>query len=438
MFAASIPLFNSTCKRSSIFTRYAFAVQYHGGNFLGFVYQGRRGENCIVYRNNIAQSDLRGIESVEGRIRRALDKLVGCQNYTNIQVSSRTDRGVHAWRNTFSVDIKPRFKKVTNKDGDDRTNEQNHKKINPTAWCPKKLTNGLNYYLTRLSNYPESDDSSDCNNENDVNGLHKLSDMNIPSNNNSIRILSSSVAPEHIRTPNERYDPSLPEDESTNPKSFPWDVRFTATRRTYAYRILHSHDSSNKEEEDSTQQYASACYYSQPFENDRCWRIHAKETRKNRDKPKRLDINAMNEAAQHLVGTHDFTSFRGNGCERSSPIVTLEDISISKEKYHNENESGGVLSAVWRRKMHDKENVVLPELHTHESLHLVTIVITGKSFLYHQVRNMVACLVDVGSGRLTPNDVKDILEKKDRSIASGMAPPQGLFLVDVEHGEFDF
>ena len=109
MFAASIPLFNSTCTRSSIFTRYAFAVQYHGGNFLGFVYQGRRGENCIVYKHNIAQSDLRGIESIEGRIRRALDKLVGCQNYTNIQVSSRTDRGVHAWRNTFSVDIKPRL-----------------------------------------------------------------------------------------------------------------------------------------------------------------------------------------------------------------------------------------------------------------------------------------------------------------------------------------
>jgi len=424
MFTSSITLFNSTCTRSNIFTRYAFAVQYHGGNFLGFVYQGHRGENCIVYRNNIAQSDLRGIESVEGRIRRALDKLVGCQNYTNIQVSSRTDRGVHAWRNTFSVDIKPRSKnKIIKKDtDDDGTNQQTHEQPNPTAWCPKKLTNGLNYYLTRLSNYSESDESSGCNNENDdLNGLHKLSN-NIPSNNNSIRILSSAVAPEHIRTPNERYDPSLPEDDSTNPRNFPWDVRFTATRRTYAYRLLHSHDSSNKEEEeDSTQHYSSACYYSQPFENDRCWRIHAKETRKNRDKPKGLNINAMNEAARHLVGTHDFTSFRGNGCERSSPIVTLEDISISKEKYHNEIESGGVLSAVWRRKIQDKENVVLPELHTHESLHLVTIVITGKSFLYHQVRNMVACLVDVGSGRLTPNDVKDILEKKD-----------------VEHGDFDF
>ena len=99
MFTSSVTLLAST---SRAFTRYAFAVQYHGGNFLGFAYQGQRGENCIVYRNKIAQADLRGIESIEGRLRRALDQLVGTDNYTNIQVSSRTDRGVHAWRQITS------------------------------------------------------------------------------------------------------------------------------------------------------------------------------------------------------------------------------------------------------------------------------------------------------------------------------------------------
>jgi tRNA pseudouridine(38-40) synthase len=116
--------------------------------------------------------------------------------------------------------------------------------------------------------------------------------------------------------------------------------------------------------------------------------------------------------------------------------VTLEDVWVDQEKYHG-NGTAGVLSAVWKRKLKDRDGI-LPSLHTHKSLHLVTIIITGKSFLYHQVRNMVACLVDVGRGKLKPDGVKEILEKKDRSCASGMAPAQGLFLVDVEHGGFQF
>ncbi len=71
---------------TNAFTRYVFAVQYHGHNCLGFTYQGLRGENCVLYKNQTVQADLRGIESVEGRIRRALDRLVGVNNYSNIQV----------------------------------------------------------------------------------------------------------------------------------------------------------------------------------------------------------------------------------------------------------------------------------------------------------------------------------------------------------------
>lgn len=71
-------LASTTIASSRAFTRYAFAVQYHGGNFLGFPYQGRNVENCIIYNQNkesIVQTDLRGIESVEGRLRRAFDQL---------------------------------------------------------------------------------------------------------------------------------------------------------------------------------------------------------------------------------------------------------------------------------------------------------------------------------------------------------------------------
>lgn len=460
MFTSSAPLLASTGRT---FTRYAFAVQYHGGNFLGFVYQGLRGENCIVHRNNIPQSDLRGIESIEGRIRRALDQLVGRDNYANIQVSSRTDRGVHAWRNTFQVEIRPRLPRNKNTEVDYA--DLAYQNLKP--WCPKVLVNGLNFYLTRLPSYhPTAEtDFTGCNDENDINNSShdniiddtsheqikrltkrqrleqslKSSDHfnNIPINNNDIRILSAAVAPS-ISIPNQRYDPSLPEHESTNPKNLPWDVRFTASRRTYAYRILHSYDLS-LDDKQTNQWHSSGCYYSQPFENDRVWRIHEKESKRSfaTRSTKGLDIVAMNVAGQYLVGTHDFTSFRGNGCERSSPVVTLEDVWIGQERYHADDGSGGVLSAVWRRKLLDEKNI-LPTLHTHESLHLVTVVITGKSFVYHQVRNMVACLVDVGRGKLKPNDVKEILEKRDRSCAPGMAPAQGLFLVDVEHGDFHF
>ena len=86
MFCATSPIASARA-----FTRYAFAIQYHGGNLLGFSYQGQRGENCIIYDKHSGriQSDLRGIESVAGRVGRALDELVGGGNHTNLRVSSR-------------------------------------------------------------------------------------------------------------------------------------------------------------------------------------------------------------------------------------------------------------------------------------------------------------------------------------------------------------
>ncbi|KAL7543149.1 hypothetical protein ACHAXR_012450 [Thalassiosira sp. AJA248-18] len=411
------------------FTRYAFAVQYLGGNLLGFSYQGRKGENCIVYEKHSGQvqSDLRGIESVEGRIRRALGQLVGLDNYRNIKVSSRTDRGVHAWRNTFQADIRPRL----------ATNQP------IKAWCPKNLVHGLNFHLARLPSNLTNEHA-----QNEMNANHQDGRRRQQSLKNDICVVSSAIAPA-TTIPNIHFDPNLPENED-NPKNFPWDVRFTASRRTYAYQILHSYDTSDDDgglqSQDNlhrkTTYHTTSCYQAQPFEHDRVWRIH--ETERN----KRLDINAMIDGCKHFVGTHDFTSFRGKGCQRSSPIVTLEDVWVGQERYHD-NCSGGILSGVWRRKLEEEEKngrdgyaspprMNLPSLHTPKTLFLTTIVITGKSFLYHQVRNIVACLVDVGRGRLKPHNVKEILEKKDRGRAPGMAPAKGLFLVDVEHGDFRF
>jgi tRNA pseudouridine(38-40) synthase len=505
----------------ALFTRYVFAVQYHGGNFLGFTYQGQRGEDCIVFNNNntdnnirnkseshtkIMAADLRGVESVEGRIRKALDKLVGNKNYSNIKVSSRTDRGVHAWRNTFQVDIRQRISANMSDeeyDADATTATTIRLSIQPSAasWCPRNLVNGLNFYLCRLSNCPltftpTNEDDNDANAENSINASnrnvtkrqrYRKQMKSVHSNdtpalhshnqtvNSAVRILSSAIAPS-VTIPNKRYNPNLPECKINNPQHFPWDVRLTATRRTYAYRILHSYEDDDGDRDALNSQsgssvghqqgdgdhrhydptivmpnsHMSTCYDSHPFEYDRVWRIHEKEIRRRyrstkQDIVKGLDVVAMNDAAQHLIGTHDFSSFRGKGCQRSSPIVTLEDIWIDQERYHdNAGHGGGVLGAVWkRRRQHniDKKQdctTLLPVLHNNPTLRLITVVITGKSFLYRQVRNMVACLVDVGRGKLRPDRVKEILEKRDRRYASGMAPAQGLFLVDVEHGEFKF
>lgn len=396
-------------------TRYVFAVQYHGGKLLGFSYQGPSGENCLVYNpDKSIQADLRGIESVEGRLRRALDILVGEDNYQNIQVSSRTDRGVHAWRNTLQVDIRPRQK---GSDADNQTSSSRETK----QWNPKNLVDGINFYLCRIPSFPlpPQTDTESCLplRKNIRNKASKANFYNLPLNNN-ITILSSAVAPD-ITTPNQNYDPSLPEDEM-NPKSLPFDVRFTATRRTYAYRILHSYAIEAK---------GSSYYHSQPFEHDRVWRIHD-----DKGSIGDLDINAMNRAAKYLVGTHDFTSFRGKGCQRSSPVTTLDEVVVHKERYHG-LVSGFMLTGEMENSSAVSNYASLP---IPDTFNMITIVIKGKSFLYHQVRNIVACLVEVGQGRLQPDEVKEILEKKDRGAAPGMAPAQGLFLVDVEHGDFRF
>lgn len=403
------------------FTRYAFAVQYHGQQYLGFSYQGKRGENCIVYqppksKGFVVQSDLRGLESVEGRIRRALDKLVGTGNYQNIQVSSRTDRGVHAWRNTFQVDIRPRLRR-SNQLGDDASKQS----VRP-PWNPTKLVHGINYYLARLPSYQVDKDEThtEIDIEEDEPSQHSSTKQssstpihNLPTHTN-IRILSSVVAPTE-RTLNPFYDPNR-RMHAGNPKSLQWDVRFTATRRVYAYRILHSYDDTRDIDSNTHDEFqqTSASYHGHPFEHDRVWRLHEKSTNS-------LDIDSMNEAGKYLIGTHDFTSFRGKGCQRSSPIVTLEDVCVGSERYHD----AGILSGIRSQD-------------TPDTLRLVTVVVTGKSFLYHQVRNIVACLVEVGRGKLQPEDLKKILDKKDRSSAPGMAPAQGLFLVDVEHGSLRF
>lgn len=368
------------------FRRYAFSVAYDGLNCLGFSYQGKY-ENCI----NPQGSDLRGLHSVEGKIRLALSSLVDGIKYDskigygpeslwqgnhfeNMQVSSRTDRSVHALKNTFHVDIRTK---------------------NGNIWEPGKLVKGLNFHMIRNSRSQVNHFLQSCN-DRFPRHLTRLPE-------NDVRITSCRFAPEKL-LPNKLFLEGAVDDQ---PSHIAWNARFTATSRTYVYRIL-CHKKPDYEDEKSS----LVEEYGYPFEANRSWRIHCRQA---------LDMEAMKTAAQYLTGTHDFSSFRGKGCYRSSPFVTIEDISIRSTPILD----NWVIREGLSSEMEESNNA-----------QLLTISVKGNAFLYRQVRNIVGCLVTVGQQKISPAKVIDILEGKDRKLAPVMAPAHGLYLVHVEHGDF--
>lgn len=115
---------------------------------------------------------------------------------------------------------------------------------------------------------------------------------------------------------------------------------------------------------------------------------------------KPLDVDAMNEAAQHLIGTFDFTTFRATECQAKSPIKTLEKLEVVRSQ----------------------DNPLEIRVYTE-----------SRSFLHHQVRNMVGTLVLVGKGNWKPFDVKTALEAADRRAGGPTAPADGLYFVKVDY-----
>ena len=110
-----------------------------------------------------------------------------------------------------------------------------------------------------------------------------------------------------------------------------------------------------------------------------------------------LNIENMRAGANILLGNHDFSSFRAAACQAKSPIKTLDKLDIIQ----NGDE--------------------------------IIFTVEAKSFLHHQVRNMVGTLKLVGEGKLKPNDIKTILKAKNRSAAGPTAPACGLYLSKVEY-----
>ena len=115
-----------------------------------------------------------------------------------------------------------------------------------------------------------------------------------------------------------------------------------------------------------------------------------------------LDYEAMNIAAQYLVGKHDFTSFRASQCQALSPIRTMKTLKINK---------------------------------VDDEIHVIAI---AKSFLHNQIRNITGTLVEIGKRKWMPEKLKDILQAKNRQAAGPSAPPHGLYLKDVIYPENSF
>ncbi|MCC7346948.1 MAG: tRNA pseudouridine(38-40) synthase TruA [Variibacter sp.] len=146
-----------------------------------------------------------------------------------------------------------------------------------------------------------------------------------------------------------------------------FDARFSARKRHYLYRIVNRRPDL-------------------ALDRGRAWRV-----------PRPLDAVAMQEAARHLIGKHDFTTFRAAECQAASPVKTLDQLDVVRRGSD------------------------------------IDIITSARSFLHHQVRSMVGSLVHVGEGRWRPDDMAAALAARRRSACGTVSPAAGLYLMAVEY-----
>lgn len=148
-----------------------------------------------------------------------------------------------------------------------------------------------------------------------------------------------------------------------------WHARFSAIERQYLFRIL--------------VRRAPATH-----DAGQVWQVRNE-----------LDIAAMQEGANHLIGAHDFTTFRSTICQAKSPLKSLDELRIEKV-----------------------DGLSGPEIHFH---------VRARSFLHNQVRSFVGTLERVGADGWDPIDVKHALEARDRAACGPVCPGHGLYLARV-------
>jgi tRNA pseudouridine38-40 synthase len=144
-----------------------------------------------------------------------------------------------------------------------------------------------------------------------------------------------------------------------------WHARFSCVGRRYRYRIL------NRRAPPA-------------LDAGKVWHV-----------PVPLDVEAMAKGARHLIGRHDFTTFRSVHCQSDSPVKTLDRLDVTR---------------------------LGDEIH---------IEAAARSFLHHQVRSMVGCLGLVGRGQWSPDDMRKALQARDRAALGLNAPPHGLYFLEA-------
>lgn len=146
-----------------------------------------------------------------------------------------------------------------------------------------------------------------------------------------------------------------------------WHARFSCIRRRYVYRIVNRRAPLT-------------------FERGLAWRIAAT-----------LDAKAMDDAAQRLIGRHDFTTFRSVHCQADSPVRTLDRLDVRASGMH------------------------------------IEIHAEARSFLHHQVRSITGCLSLVGLGKWSADDLAEALAARDRAALGLNAPPDGLYFAGADY-----
>ena len=162
---------------------------------------------------------------------------------------------------------------------------------------------------------------------------------------------------------------------------------YSAVRKTYRYLIHRSE-------------------VAVPFLRHFVWRIKHE-----------MNVEQMREATEHILGKHDFRCFESQFPNKATSVRTVEKIEWKKlSQWEAWQEFGGA-----RLDLNQPNDSFL------------CFEITADGFLYNMVRAIVGTAVDVGRGRFAPDDVKQMIDEGDRSLAGPTAPPQGLYLVEVEY-----
>ncbi|KAF0978294.1 hypothetical protein FDP41_002809 [Naegleria fowleri] len=399
-----------------IFQRFKFSVQYDGTNYNGFQKQTNT-QNTIQEKLEFAFHQLQFPNSNHDSISSSFQYLK-----KSLIPSSRTDKGVHAIRNTGHIDLCVNLERRRN-NVVPRVPSSN---VVFSSSPQQQLSEESSISLSPPFTCNHDDGSIQCLFSSTPNSL--FSDMmkmkhllNYYLRDEMIRILD--VEPVHTS----------------------YHSKKNVLQRIYMYRIIDSQqpktisNMNNYSKSSSSSSMRSSSNSDDnlfPLESHKIWCISEK-----------LNIHAMKQACQYFIGTHDFTCFSSctfsfkNSKKKISPIKTIQEMYI-QECFNlfipNSSSSITMNGGVVVPNM-NTTTTSSPTCHSHHTSMEYRIFIKSKSFLKHQIRFMIQVLVKIGRNELPPECIQEYLKSRQRVESTKyMAPAHGLYLVDVMYSENNF